>query len=45
MVSLCNFGFALPSISLSDLLPSFSIPTIAIPSITLPMPPCLADLF
>lgn len=44
-MSLCNFGFAFPSISLTDLLPSVSIPTITIPSLTIPSPPCLVDLF
>lgn len=44
--SICNFGFAFPSFSLSDFI---SIPAIpAIPSIPFPsfdLPTCLADLF
>lgn len=45
MASLCNFGFAFPSIDILDLIAIPAIPSITIPTFALPTPPCLLDLF
>lgn len=45
MASLCHFGFAFPSISLSDLVAIPGLPSISIPSFALLTPVCLLDEF